>query len=146
MISHRKTLESRFLVQPALGTAQNLPLATHNQDIKALKAKGLIILLILPVIGKRTSPVVIDKCVFKMKPWHEFFQDNLENLENSKARIWVRFSRVPFLYWTIKSMCMLGLAVGKSIGMDKGTHRAATRNEPSSVARLLIEIDVIDPV
>ncbi|KAK1360731.1 hypothetical protein POM88_045205 [Heracleum sosnowskyi] len=81
-----------------------------------------------------------------MKPWHEFFPDNLKNMENSKSRIWVRFSHVPFLYWTVKDLCMLGLAVGKLIGMDNGTYRAATRNEPSSVARLLIETDVLDPV
>ncbi|KAK1378264.1 hypothetical protein POM88_025008 [Heracleum sosnowskyi] len=65
---------------------------------------------------------------------------------NDKARVWVRFSRVPFLYWTVKGLCLLGLAVGKLIGMDRGTHRAAVRNEPSLEARMLIEVGVLDPL
>ncbi|KAK1356495.1 hypothetical protein POM88_049751 [Heracleum sosnowskyi] len=94
----------------------------------------------------RNCPVVIDKCVFKVKSWHEFFPDNLDNLENEKVRIWVKFTRVPFIYWTIKGLCMLGFVVDDLIGMDKSTHRAAVRNEPNSEARMLTEIGVLDPV
>ncbi|KAK1399861.1 hypothetical protein POM88_009724 [Heracleum sosnowskyi] len=63
--------------------------------------------------------VVIDKCVFKVKSRHEFFPDNLDNLENEKVKIWVKFTRVLFIYWTVKGLCMLGSAVGELIGMDK---------------------------
>ncbi|KAK1402038.1 hypothetical protein POM88_001643 [Heracleum sosnowskyi] len=40
---------------------------------------------------------------------------------------------------------MLGLAVGNLLGMDKSTHRAAVRNEPTLEARMLIEVGILDP-
>lgn len=43
----------------------------------------------------RNSPVTIDNCVFNVKPWHEYFP---VISVNEKMRVWVRFSRVPFLY------------------------------------------------
>ncbi|KAK1383788.1 hypothetical protein POM88_021523 [Heracleum sosnowskyi] len=94
----------------------------------------------------RNNPIVIANCVFKMKSWHEFFPDNLDNLGNEKFRIWVKFTRVPFIYWTVKGLCMLGSEVGDLIGMDKNMHEAAVRNEPIPEAWMFIEIGVLDPV
>ncbi|KAK1393675.1 hypothetical protein POM88_012731 [Heracleum sosnowskyi] len=57
----------------------------------------------------------------------------------------VSFSHVSFLYWTVKGLCMLDLAVGTPIAMEQDTHRTV-RNEPILEARMLIEVGTLDPL
>ncbi|KAK1400831.1 hypothetical protein POM88_000436 [Heracleum sosnowskyi] len=64
----------------------------------------------------RNSLVTIECCVFNMKAWHEYYPFN--NV-NDKVRVWVCSSRDPFLYWTVKGLCLLGLVVGNLIAMEQ---------------------------
>lgn len=89
------------------------------------------------------NPIRLGNCEFILRQWVDCYP---EIDKNYRDRIWVNFSRVPFYYWTIKGIFLLGKSIGTPIAFVNDTFNAAIANEPLVSAKVLVELGSLETV
>lgn len=63
---------------------------------------------------------------------------------NDKVKVWVSFSRIPFIYWTVTGCCFFYFALETLTEMFREIYDAACKNELISNAIVFIEMGTLE--